>query len=137
VPAIPFIATVLSTFRDLFLILFLALGSAWFALDILRRLRADTLPAKLPLAPAPAPLPTAPAPIITAPAPTVVHSPVTAAPQPVHEGIPPDHLAVIAATVHHLFRGRGRLSGVSRTLVSDHRWAHEGRRDIFSSHRIR
>jgi hypothetical protein len=131
VSAIPFTAVLLTTFRDLFLILFLALGSVWFALEILHRLRPCRQPASQPATPLPVASASVP---IVAPVP----APFTPDPQPVAAaGIPPDHLAVIAATVHHLFRGRGRLTSVSRAMVSDYRWAQEGRRDIFSSHRLR
>ena len=44
--------------------------------------------------------------------------------------------AIIAATVHCLFEGRVRIVSVE-TLNPDTQWAREGRRDIFSSHRIR
>lgn len=124
---IPLTAVILSTLRDLFLILFLALGSAWFALDIIRRLRNQ--PVQSSVAPA-VPVPT-PA---VATIPSRSAEPTTITPS---NGIPPEHLAVIAATVHHLFRGRARLTGVSHTKAHDSRWAHEGRRDIFISHRIR
>lgn len=53
------------------------------------------------------------------------------------EGHPdPEHIpAVIAAAVHTMLQGRRhRIKGVR---VASGRWAQEGRRDIFSSHRIR
>jgi hypothetical protein len=129
VPFAVFNAVILSTLRDLLMILFLALGSAWFALDIARRLRKETV--------TPSPATTPPA----APAVSATIRPVATPPPPAPvvqpEGIPPAHLAVITAAVHHLFRGRARLAGVTRANVPDSRWAHEGRRDIFISHRLR
>ncbi len=44
--------------------------------------------------------------------------------------------AIIAAAVHTIFEGRARVVAVN-PLHSDPSWAREGRRDIFSSHRIR
>ena len=127
-------AVILPVLRDLLLILFLALGSAWFALDIIRRLRKNPEPAAVaPTTPEPTPQSALPSTVIaSSPPPSPATTPVTSP-----DGISADHLSVIAATVHHLFRGRGRIAGVSRASSPDSRWAHEGRRDIFSSHRIR
>lgn len=44
--------------------------------------------------------------------------------------------AIIAAAVHTVFEGRARVVSVN-PVHSDPSWAREGRRDIFSSHRIR
>ena len=50
---------------------------------------------------------------------------------------PPEHVRVlIAATVHSLFHGRARIISVDK-VQPDTSWAREGRRDIFSSHRVR
>lgn len=145
---------------DALLLVFLTLGSAWFAVDLTRKLRA---PARLP-APVPAPAqgaapasaddpvrPRSQSPALITPVsvPPVAPAspPASPAPEPIRpaergpaaEGIPPDHLAVIAATIHHLFRGRARIAslvaaGPAHSAID---WAREGRRDIFSSHRLR
>jgi hypothetical protein len=128
---------------DALLALFLALGSAWFALDLLRKLRGKgsdhqpgpSIPDSAPHpAPTPAPNPFTP----LAPAPAAPASP------PDSSTIPAHHLAAIAAAVHHLFRGRARLLSAAPAMPaaqpSAHAaidWAREGRRDIFTSHRVR
>lgn len=142
-PALDLTAFVLSALRDLFMIVFLVLGSVWFARDLSRRDRKDgqsaPVAAALPAAPvapevaAPA-APAAPLSFVPAAAPA---APVSGTPAVHVPGIPHEHLAVITATVHHVFRGRARLAGITRSHVHDSRWAHEGRRDIFTSHRIR
>lgn len=144
----------MNALTDALLILFLALGSAWFAVDLVRKLRAPAAsPVSAPVvAPAPlvapAPVPVAPAPVVVAPAPVSVAAPAPApAPEPVEDCAPASHLAVIAAAVHHVFQGRARLSAVmpAEVAIAGHGvahaapidWAREGRRDIFVSHRVR
>lgn len=141
----------MNALTDALQLLFFALGSAWFAVDLLRKLRApvaqpQAAPVPAPVAsPSPSPAPT-PAVLPVAPAPaTIVPPPAPVAPPPVETaGVPATHLAVIAAAVHHVFAGRACLAGVmpAATQVPGHvhphiDWAREGRRDIFSSHRIR
>lgn len=135
--------------------IFFALGSAWFAVDLLRKLRAPAAetspssPARTEVATEREPSrevsrPPAPelAPSVAAiPAPT----PVASAPGPT--GVPPAHLAVIAAAIHHVFQGRGRLASVlpaaiaagagGAEMAAPIDWAREGRREIFVSHRVR
>ena len=133
---------------DFLLPLFLALGSLWFAVDLVKKLRA----AAPRLEPAPAPRSSAPA--ARAPAAPQALAPSAPLAEPAHSlpvapapslpasapSVPAAHLAVIAATVHHLFRGRARVVGVAPAgshAVAAVDWAREGRRDIFSSHRLR
>ena len=154
----------LNLLQELLLTLFLALGCAWFAIDLARKLRApqsapeerpasrpEPTPAPAPLAvavpasPAPAPTPApAPAPIYAlVPAPAVpVAAPAPAvATEPLVAGVPASHLAAITAAVHHLFKGRVRLASVlpaaAPAAAAPVDWAREGRRDIFTSHRVR
>lgn len=135
----------MNALTDALHILFFALGSAWFAVDLMRKLRAPVAqPPTAPVAPAVQVVSTSPAP---APAPTVSApaAPAPAAPPPAEApGVSPSHLAVIAAAVHHVFSGRARLAGVMPAAiqvpghVTPHiDWAREGRRDIFTSHRVR
>lgn len=135
----------LNLLQELLLTLFLALGCAWFAIDLARKLRAPQSAEESRPAPVPAPAPAAaPAPVVPAAA---APAPVAAAAQPAPaaeslvSGIPAAHFAAITAAVHHLFKGRVRLASVvaapSAGAVSAVDWAREGRRDIFTSHRVR
>lgn len=137
----------LNLLQELLLTLFLALGCAWFAIDLARKLRAPQPGEESKPAPAPAP---APAPVSIAPAPVAVPAPVSTAPvaaaaasapapEPLISGVPAPHLAAITAVVHHLFKGRVRLASVQPASSSPASvdWAREGRRDIFTSHRVR
>ncbi|MBC8011205.1 MAG: hypothetical protein H7067_14050 [Burkholderiales bacterium] len=130
---------------DFLLPLFLALGCAWFGVDLVKKLRAPA-PRTKP-APAPAQIPSTPAqpaahasslPLLTGNAGILPASDSDSSSAP---ALPPAHLAVIAATIHHLFRGRARVVGVAPAATpgphSSVDWAREGRRDIFSSHRLR
>jgi hypothetical protein len=49
--------------------------------------------------------------------------------------LPPHLLAIIAASIHATFAGKVRIVAVIPIFDAD--WAREGRRDIFTSHRIR
>lgn len=49
--------------------------------------------------------------------------------------LPPHLLAIITAAIHAAYAGRLRIVAV--IPVPDADWAREGRRDIFSSHRLR
>ena len=49
--------------------------------------------------------------------------------------LPPHLLAVITAAIHAAYSGSLRIVAV--IPVPDADWAREGRRDIFSSHRLR
>ena len=138
----------LNLLQELLLTLFLALGCAWFAIDLARKLRA---PGSAELQPgrsdsvhpghaAPTPAPVA----ATAPAPAASPAPLPApapAAEPLVAGVPASHLAAITAAVHHLFKGRVRLASVlpatSSASGAPIDWAREGRRDIFTSHRVR
>lgn len=120
--------------------LFLALGSAWFAVDLVRKLRQPAETSEPRRGESAAPLATAPA------APVAIPSPAAISPAPAPDtGIPAPHLVAITAAVHHLFKGRARLlsafaapslSGTSSPNPPVD-WAREGRRDIFTSHRVR
>lgn len=84
-----------------------------------------------------------------APSPASVASPASpapAAPPASAAAIPPAHLVIIAAAVHHLFKGRARLASIrnASAIPPAHGpahapidWAREGRRDIFTSHKVR
>ena len=150
----------LNLLQELLLTLFLALGCAWFAIDLARKLRAPQsspeprrdaapAPAVAPAAPAPAPsvpaVSTVPAAPVTAVAatPAEAPAPAAAAAEPLVAGVPASHLSAITAAVHHLFKGRVRLASVlpaggsSPAANAAIDWAREGRRDIFTSHRVR
>ena len=151
----------LNLLQELLLTLFLALGCAWFAIDLARKLRApQSAPEERPApaaAPTLAPTPgvaAAPAALAAAPAPAPISAPVppppaaplpppapVAATEPLVAGVPASHLAAITAAVHHLFKGRVRLASVLPATASASAapvdWAREGRRDIFTSHRVR
>jgi|GEM_PF-2496611 hypothetical protein len=146
----------LNLLQNLLLTLLLALGCAWLALDLARKLRAASRPAEdRPLSP-PAPVaPATPSTPVSTPAAVPVSNPapapaaVAATPEREREsqtpddGVPATHLAAITAAVHHLFKGRARLAsviaasapGAGAAATID--WAREGRRDIFTSHRLR
>jgi Na+-transporting methylmalonyl-CoA/oxaloacetate decarboxylase gamma subunit len=119
-PANPTVPEMLSFQLTGLLIVFLALGSIWFALEIIGRIfrYLEKRPAPGPAAP-----PTA-APAAAAPAP---------APAP---GVPAEVLAAIAAAVHVTLGPGGRVAAV-RSIPTDQDWAREGRRQIFASHRLR
>jgi hypothetical protein len=151
---------------EVLLVLFLAVGITWFAVDLRRKLRqpapgnAEPKPDQLtdarlapapeaPAAPAPVPVAALTPPPVTVPAPAPVAVAPAPAPAPAPQptplpGVPASHLAVITASIHHLFKGRARIGVV---LPAGHAfgvggyhsidWAREGRRDIFSSHRVR
>jgi hypothetical protein len=151
----------LNLLQELLLTLFLALGCAWFAIDLARKLRApqsspephrDAAPAAAPALTAPVAAPSTaapssvgiPAPVsLVAVAPAATPAPAAAAVEPLVAGVPASHLAAITAAVHHLFKGRVRLASVlpaggsSSASNSAIDWAREGRRDIFTSHRVR
>ena len=141
----------LNLLQELLLTLFLALGCTWLVIDIARKLRAPgnaepqlgrsettrsghtpPTPASSVATAAPLPAPIAPAPVAPA-----------AAAEPLVAGIPAPHLAAITAAVHHLFKGRVRLSSLlpapaaAAASAAPVDGAREGRRDIFTSHRVR
>lgn len=127
------------------LVVLLALGAIWLLLElsgaIFRRIavRPATQPdlATPPVSPPPVFAPEIP-PLTCALIAATVHAAskgrlrvLSAAP------VEPEVLhALIAAAVHCAFEGRARVVSV-QALHSDPSWAREGRRDIFSSHRIR
>ncbi|EIP99098.1 hypothetical protein OpiT1DRAFT_03602 [Opitutaceae bacterium TAV1] len=56
------------------------------------------------------------------------------------EVIPETHMTLIAAAVANAFGRRARIRSVTHDYnrsIESRQWAHEGRRDIFASHRIR
>ncbi len=142
----------LNLLQELLLTLFLALGCAWFAIDLARKLHAPQSESEPKRAPS-----SAPAPVVAAapssasdaaPSPATVPAPVAIAPpapvaaaEPLVAGVPAAHLAAITAAVHHLFKGRVRLASVlpstATAAAAPIDWAREGRRDIFTSHRVR
>lgn len=120
-----------SELKDLLTVAFLALGCAWLAVDLARKLRAPAREVPLP-----APLPAATSPVV---APALASVPAPAQPPATTEDTS-HHLTVIAATIHHLFRGRARILGMTPAAVASQAsadWAREGRRDVLHSHRVR
>lgn len=107
-------------------VVFCALGSIWVLMEamgfIFRRFTAPIT------AKAPAP-PSAPAPVAAA---TFAASAATPAPS----AFDPVIGAVIAAAVHHSLEGRHRVLSIT-PLATPADWSREGRRDIFTSHRVR
>ncbi|HVU32387.1 MAG TPA: OadG family protein [Opitutaceae bacterium] len=78
----------------------------------------------------------------THPDPAARPTPVTAAPAPVDGTAPPEVLAVIAASVAVTLGARARVAAVipiktTPPLEQLQPWSVEGRRQIYSSHRIR
>ncbi len=142
----------MQTVTDVLLALFLALGSAWFAVDLVRKLRQTSADCAAPrreviaspAAPAPAP-PAPPAPVVAAAIPASQET--KASPRSEAGDVPADHLVAITAAVHHVFKGRARLlsavaagaatSAGNAAPAAQVDWAREGRRDIFTSHRVR
>lgn len=96
-------------------VVFIALGLIWVALEVMGLYFKRRAPA-----PAVAPVPAAPA----APAPVVP------------AGLPPELVAVIAATVQVSLEGPYRIQAIVPVNPGQD-WAHEGRRQIFASHQIR
>lgn len=90
------------------LVVFLALASIWLALEIVGKFfQRESTPASLKTAP-----------VETTPA-----------------AIAPEVLAVIAVAVHETFGDRAHISAI--VPIGNQAWAHEGRRQIFSSHQPR
>ena len=59
------------------------------------------------------------------------------APEAVPAGVPPHHLAAIAAAVAVLTDGRGRVVRVTAPPHRSTAWAQHGRAELFASHRVR
>lgn len=125
-PTHPSLSEMLSFQATGLLIVFLALGSIWFALEIIGRI-FQFWEKRRAAVPTPAPTP-APAPAAAIPA----EPPPAAA----DEGVPAGVLVAIAAAVHETLGPRGRVAAV-RSITTDQDWAREGRRQIFASHRLR
>lgn len=74
---------------------------------------------------------------------SIVEQPATfataaaAEPTPQAEILPPQLVAVIAAAVHASMGEQVRIQSIRSAIGTSTTWAAEGRRDIFSSHRIR
>ncbi len=96
-------------------VVFIALGLIWAALEVMGLYfkRRAPAPAVAPVSAAPA----APAPVVPA-------------------GLPPELVAVIAATVQVSLEGPYRIQAIVPVNPGQD-WAHEGRRQIFASHQIR
>jgi hypothetical protein len=127
---------------EILTLLFLALGCTWLVVDLYQRTRR--------LVPPPTPTQVTPAPahrdsLVAPPTPPAPPSVVQDAPAPRISSekntseVPAPHRAVIAAVVHHLFRGRAQITALRATEApgAPIDWAREGRRDIFASHRVR
>lgn len=114
-------------------IVFLALCAVWAAMEVVGFLfqrnapRGDAAPSA---APAPTPVAAPAAAPVAAPAAAAVAAPAAATPAAVP-------LAVIAAAVHAVMRGQRYRVRAIATGEMHVEWAHEGRRDIFASHRLR
>lgn len=96
-------------------VVFIALGLIWVALEVMGLYFKRRAPA-----PVVAPVSTTP----VAPAPAVP------------AGLPPELVAVIAATVQVSLEGPYRIQAIVPVNPGQD-WAHEGRRQIFASHQIR
>lgn len=119
-PEFPSLSEVIGFQVSGLLVVFLALGSIWFAVDLVGRIfiaRAARQAAALPAAATPA----------TASAST---------PLVPDDGVPPEIVALITAAVHVTLGTRARVTHVKPTRI-DGDWAREGRRQIFASHRVR
>ena len=129
-PTHPSVSEMLSFQATGLLIVFLALGSIWFSLEIIGRIfqflekRRAAVPTSAPEA-LPAQVPPAAIPAKPAPAPAAAAT-----------GVPAGVLVAIAAAVHETLGPRGRVAAV-RSITTDQDWAREGRRQIFASHRLR
>jgi hypothetical protein len=133
------------------LVVFVALGAIWGVLEIIGELfriiaahQAAALERKAPPALPPAPVVTV-ATAVPPPAPALTYALIAATVDTFAHGrvrivsVEPDPQlvrALIAATVHCMFEGKARIVAVN-TAHPDTSWAREGRRDIFSSHRVR
>lgn len=51
--------------------------------------------------------------------------------------IPPETVAAISAAIHTTLRGRHRILSVGEINVQRQAWSLEGRRQVFSSHKVR
>jgi Na+-transporting methylmalonyl-CoA/oxaloacetate decarboxylase gamma subunit len=92
------------------IVVFGALASIWLALELIGRFfrrQGEAAPAAVP----------SPAPVAT-PA-----------------GVPPEVVAAVTAAVHVALGERVRVAAVVPVPVTP--WAHEGRREIFTSHHLR
>lgn len=119
-PAHPSIPEVLEYQVTGLVVVFLALGSLWVLLEIMGRFFRRRLPAAAPALKRPT----------TAAIPADI-----AAPEPL--GPTPALLAAISAAVHVALAGRAhRIAAIQPAPVAA-AWAAEGRREIFSSHRVR
>lgn len=116
--------------REVLITLLTGLACVWLIVDIARKLRcSEASSASSPGREIQAPASPAVSAALAAPAVPI------AAPAAADE-IPPEHLAVITASIHHLFGGSARIRRIEPDLAHA-AWAREGRRDIFSSHRVR
>ncbi len=99
-------------------VVFIALGLIWIALEVMGLFfkRRAAAPAAVPATAVP------PAPAAAIPA--------------VPAGLPPELVAVIAATVQVSLEGPYRIQAIVPVNTGQD-WAHEGRRQIFASHQIR
>ncbi|WP_431855039.1 OadG family transporter subunit [Azospirillum sp.] len=71
-----------------------------------------------------------PVPQVSAPAPAPM-------PESAPAGVPPHHLAAIAAAVAVMTDGRGRVVRVTAAPHQSAAWAQHGRAELFASHRVR
>jgi hypothetical protein len=127
------------------LVVFVALGGLWALLEVIGacfRCADRKVGTVLVEPPASAPPPPVDAPVMAPLTCALISATVHAASQgrarilSATPEAPPVTYAIIAAAVHCMFEGRVRIVSVS-PVHSDPSWAREGRRDIFSSHRIR
>jgi hypothetical protein len=124
-------------------VVFMALGGIWALLEVIGGFfrRADARRIKPPetVTPPAATVEVEPviAPLTSALIAATVHSAFEGRAR-ILSATPEDPLtyALIAVAVHSVFEGRARIVSVN-PLHTDPSWAREGRRDIFSSHRIR
>jgi hypothetical protein len=58
-------------------------------------------------------------------------------PKPVTRGIPPETVAAISAAIHTTLRAHHRILSVGEVNPQRQAWSAEGRRQVFSSHKVR
>lgn len=124
-PEFPSIGEALAFQINGLIVVFIALGSIWGLLEIMGLFFRQRSTTRAKVAATPAPQTASPAPLSAAPA---------APPTPA--ALAPELTAVIAASIATVLQQPHRIRSISADAPPP-TWAHEGRREIFGSHRIR